>query len=130
MVRANEAFHTRQIIKSDIFEAIFACFEANGPARNLLNSAVIALCQELRTHNDHALVAHVVTRHGAKFADITYVDTFQLLRIKHEQNEEGAQQSTSASRSMQTGMFVTFVYSCFVFTCVLCCRFRGHTAQV
>jgi hypothetical protein len=83
--------------------------------------AVIALCQEIRSHNDHELVAHVVERHGDKFADITYVDTFHLLRIKHEQNEEGASGTAPTPSSHNTGACVRVscrvVLRCVAFHC-------------
>lgn len=66
-------------------EPVVEAFLANGPRYNLLNSAVLELFDFIRRENIRALIEHFVERFWERLQHIDYVDTFQALKLKHEQ---------------------------------------------
>jgi len=80
--------------------AIIEIFKENGPRYNLLNSAIIELFEFIRKENVKHLIQHVVERFGDFFKTVNYVDTFRLLVIKHEQNQENPTDSASSTPTL------------------------------
>ncbi len=113
LVSMPDDFYARRIQRFDLLRWMLHAFVRNGPARNLLNSAVISFCSAIRESNNKPLVAYVVKNYAHLFADIEYVDTFRLLQLKHEQNEDAAQQLraggslTASSQAQQSALSVT-----------------------
>ena len=64
-------------------------FFENGDRYNLLNSAVLELVDFIRKENIKALIDHIVEKFGNRFQDVTYVNTFEMLKQKWEQAREG-----------------------------------------
>lgn len=58
------------------------------PRDNLLNSACLELFEFIRRENIKMIVQHLVETYREKLQDITYVDTFQNLILKYDQNHE------------------------------------------
>lgn len=78
----------RQIGSQKVLDDMFEVFLANGARYNLLNSAVIELVHFIRQENIKVLVEYLVTKHEDKFKHIQYVQTFQELKLRYEQNQE------------------------------------------
>lgn len=81
-------FYNRHFTKRNLFEPIIQVFKENGPKYNLLNSAIIELFEFIRKENIKHLIQHVVENYGEFFKTVEYVDTFKLLLLKYEQNQE------------------------------------------
>jgi protein phosphatase-4 regulatory subunit 3 len=58
------------------------------PRDNLLNSACLELFEFVRRENVKMIVQHLVETYREKLQAITYVDTFQNLILKYDQNHE------------------------------------------
>jgi len=58
------------------------------PRDNLLNSACLELFEFIRRENIKMIVQHLVETYREKLQAITYVDTFQNLILKYDQNHE------------------------------------------
>ncbi|KAJ3350612.1 AP-1 complex subunit beta-1 [Entophlyctis luteolus] len=82
-----DEFYNRHLLKHDIFSSILQCFLDTGGKYNLLNSACLDVFEFIRKENVKTLVASVV-QYKSMFADVTYVDTFKGLLLRHEQNQE------------------------------------------
>jgi protein phosphatase-4 regulatory subunit 3 len=79
----------RHILRQDLLEPVMTAFFDNGERYNLLNSAVLDLVEFIRKENIKVLMEHLVRVWGHRFDEVTYVDTFRLLRLKWEQGAEG-----------------------------------------
>jgi len=90
-------FYNRHLTKKNLFDPIIEVFKENGPKYNLLNSAIIELFEFIRKENLRHLVQHVVELYGEFFKTVDYVDTFKLLVLRNDQNQE----TTSSSDSTQ-----------------------------
>lgn len=58
------------------------------PRDNLLNSACLELFEFIRRENIKMIVQHLVETYREKLQAVTYVDTFQNLILKYDQNHE------------------------------------------
>lgn len=96
VVGVKDEFYNRHVVKQNLFEPLIEAFKRNGPKYNLLNSAILELFEFIRTENAKGLIAHLVENFGEWFKTVTYVDTFKLLMLRHEQNEEVPQTSTAS----------------------------------
>jgi len=99
-VGMKDDFYNRHLTKRNLFDPIIEVFKENGPKYNLLNSAIIELFEFIRKENIKHLIQHVVEHYGDFFKTVTYVDTFKLLVIKHEQNQESPNDSTSSTPTL------------------------------
>lgn len=90
MVSLKDEFYARHLLKTNALEAVMAAFLDNGDRYNLLNSTTLELVDFIRRENIKPLIDYLVTHYGHRFEDIDYVDTFKVLKIKYEQNHEGA----------------------------------------
>lgn len=80
--------HNRQIIQHELFEPILKVLYDTMPRDNLLNSACLELFEFIRRENIKVIVQHLVETYREKLQAITYVDTFQNLILKYDQNHE------------------------------------------
>ncbi|KAL7776420.1 hypothetical protein CFE70_006836 [Pyrenophora teres f. teres 0-1] len=80
--------HNRQIIAHELFEPILKILFDTMPRDNLLNSACLELFEFIRRENIKMIVQHLVETYREKLQAITYVDTFQNLILKYDQNHE------------------------------------------
>lgn len=87
-VGAKDDFFNKHLTKRNLFEPIIQVFKENGPKYNLLNSSIIELFEFIRKENIKHLVQHIVESYGDFFKTVDYVDTFKLLLLRHDQNQE------------------------------------------
>jgi len=80
--------HNRQIIAHELFEPILKILFDTMPRDNLLNSACLELFEFIRRENIKMIVQHLVETYRERLQTITYVDTFQNLILKYDQNHE------------------------------------------
>jgi protein phosphatase-4 regulatory subunit 3 len=71
-----------------LFEPILKILYDTMPRDNLLNSACLELFEFIRRENVKMIVQHLVETYREKLQAITYVDTFQNLILKYDQNHE------------------------------------------
>lgn len=108
-----DEFYHRHIVQHNLFAPVFEAFRANPVGDNLVSSAIIEMCNFVRTENIKSLLAYIVTRHlslkssvpmsatseesgdgpgssshGLSLEDVAtpYVDTLTQLRKKYEDN--------------------------------------------
>jgi len=77
--------YIRHIVQHRLLDGVMQLFLRNGARYNMLNSAVIELCEYIRKENLKALVRFVCVNYGDKLKDIRYVDTFRLLNLRYLQ---------------------------------------------
>ncbi|KAI9019970.1 component of IIS longevity pathway SMK-1-domain-containing protein [Phycomyces nitens] len=87
-VGLKDEFYNRHLVKHDIFEPIIRVLLDTDGRDNLLNSACLELFDFIRKENCKILVNHLETQFGSVLDTITYVDTCEKLRLRHEQNSE------------------------------------------
>ncbi|KRX86720.1 Serine/threonine-protein phosphatase 4 regulatory subunit 3A, partial [Trichinella pseudospiralis] len=92
-------FYNRHIIRHRLFDPVVKCFIANGSKYNVLNSALIELFEFIRTENVRILCLHFVENYMEHFEDVTYVNTFQGLKRRYEQQDSLSMKSSSHSSS-------------------------------
>eukprot|EP00898_Chlorokybus_atmophyticus_P008624 jgi/Chlat1/8763/Chrsp90S08124 len=93
-----DEFYIRYLMKNNLFEIIVQVFLENGAKYNLLNSAIIELFEFIRKNNLKNVVVHVWEQFGSRLEDITYVDTFQQLKTKYEQIQDGNAEAADAGQ--------------------------------
>mmetsp|Transcript_458 Transcript_458/g.724 ORF Transcript_458/g.724 Transcript_458/m.724 type:complete len:233 (-) Transcript_458:164-862(-) len=104
----DEQYH-RHIIQYNLFEQVFEAFRVNPVGDNLVSSAIIEMCDFIKTENIKSLIEYIVDKHLSKHQPHTgnqasstnqflsledvatpYVDTLSQLRKKHEENQIAA----------------------------------------
>ena len=88
MLGFHDETHNRQIIQHELFDPILKILFDTMPRDNLLNSACLELFEFIRRENIKMIVQHLVEKYRDKLQGITYVDTFQNLILKYDQNHE------------------------------------------
>eukprot|EP00249_Psilotum_nudum_P024111 c29096_g3_i1 orf=446-3331(+) len=88
-VSRKDEFYNRYIVKHDLFQPVVRAFLANGSRYNLLNSAVLELFDFIRMESIRSLTSYIIEKYSDKLAKVDYINTFQQLKLKHEQLLEG-----------------------------------------
>ncbi|XP_078001272.1 serine/threonine-protein phosphatase 4 regulatory subunit 3-like isoform X2 [Glandiceps talaboti] len=88
IVGLKDEFYNRYLIKGDLFQPLIDAFQANGDRYNLLNSAVLELFEFIRMEDIKSLITYVIESHNDTFQDINYVQTFKVLKIKYDQQQD------------------------------------------
>jgi len=96
VLSVKDEFYHRHIVQYNLFAPVFDAFRITPVGRNLISSAVLEMCDFIRTENIKSLLEYIVTKHLTKSAspgeksleDIAnpHVDTFAQLRRTHEEN--------------------------------------------
>jgi protein phosphatase-4 regulatory subunit 3 len=86
--------YLREIVKKRLLDSVMELFVANGARYNLINSVIIELVNFIRVENLKTLIEFLVKNHEDKFRTVHYVQTFNLLKLRWEQNEEYKRSST------------------------------------
>ncbi|KAF9384342.1 Platinum sensitivity protein [Podila verticillata] len=93
----NDDFYVRYLIKHNVAQHVVDLLLSTNNKNNLLNSACIEFFEYIRHENNKALVAHVVSLHGERLKQIQYVDTFnQLIRRFEQQNDKSMADTQTA----------------------------------
>ncbi|CAJ0946367.1 unnamed protein product, partial [Mesorhabditis belari] len=88
-------FYIQDIIKNNAIDKVVACFVANGPRYNLLNSAIIELFDFIRQEDIKRLVKYAVEKHWSTFENIRYVKVFNGLKNRYDQYVERERPSSA-----------------------------------
>ncbi|RIB17482.1 component of IIS longevity pathway SMK-1-domain-containing protein [Gigaspora rosea] len=102
-----EDFYNRYLVRNNLFDPIIRVFMETKGRDNLLNSAFLELFDFIRKDNIKYLITHIMERHGEQLLKIDYVDTFQLLQLRYEQNKEiliGSDKSPGESSQSQSNI--------------------------
>ncbi|KAG0229551.1 Platinum sensitivity protein [Actinomortierella wolfii] len=92
----NDEFYHRYLIKQQVIGPIVDTFLSTNNRNNLLNSACIEFFEYIRSENIKSLVAYIVPHYMDKFKDVDYVDTFQGLIRRYEQQQDTSVTDTEA----------------------------------
>ncbi|KAJ3188852.1 Platinum sensitivity protein [Gaertneriomyces sp. JEL0708] len=99
-VGMKDDFYTTQcLLKKDAFKAIIHAFVETKSRYNLLNSACLELLEFIRRENMKPLVAHVVTNYKKELEQVKYVDTWNQLVLRYEQNSDPPPYSPTAAET-------------------------------
>lgn len=82
---------SKQLCAQKAIDQLVDTFSMNGSRYNLLNSAILETLHFIRLQNVRSLVEYLVTNHHVKLSRVEYVQTFQELKLRHEQNQGGMQ---------------------------------------
>ncbi|KAL8612838.1 Serine/threonine-protein phosphatase 4 regulatory subunit 3A [Nucella lapillus] len=88
LVGLKEEFYNRYIIRCNLFKPIVNLFLRNGDRYNLLNSALIELFEFIRVEDIKMLSVHVVENFQKELEGITYVKTFETLKLRYDQHQD------------------------------------------
>ena len=84
-ISLQDQFYTQEIVKGKAFELILNIVIETMPRDNLLNSACLELFEFVYREKIMAALFHIVEAHREKIKDIDYVDTFQNIVLRYEQ---------------------------------------------
>ena len=96
-IGVNEVFYNRMIVKKDLFSGVINLLKQHLHRNNLINSTIIELFDHLRTKNIKLLIKNLVEKYRAVYEHLTYVETFQQLITKYDQNEEYAKDEAAGN---------------------------------
>jgi len=96
ILSVKDEFYHRHIVQYNLFAPVFDVFRITPVGSNLISSAVLEMCDFIRTENIKSLLEYIVTKYLAKstspgeksLEDIAnpHVETFAQLRRRHEEN--------------------------------------------
>ena len=96
ILAVKDEFYHRHIVQYNLFAPVFDAFRIIPVGSNLISSAVLEMCDFIRTENIKSLLEYIVTKHLTKstppgdksLEDIAnpFVGTFAQLRRTHDEN--------------------------------------------
>ena len=98
-VSLQDQFYTQEIVKGNAFELILNIVIETMPRDNLLNSACLELFEFVYREKIMVALFHIVEIHRDKIKDVDYVDTFQNIVLRYEQ------QMSESNTDMETTLF-------------------------
>jgi hypothetical protein len=87
-VGVQEVFYNRYIVKKDLFKGVMKLLERHLHRNNLINSAIIELFDYIRIKNVKELIKYMVDKYRTLYEKLDYVDTYKMLIVKYDQNEQ------------------------------------------
>lgn len=87
-VGVQEVFYNRYIVKKDLFKGVMTLLERHLHRNNLINSAIIELFDYIRIKNVKELIKYMVDKYRTLYEKLDYVDTYKMLIVKYDQNEQ------------------------------------------
>jgi len=104
IVATKDGFYYKHIISTNIFSSIFDCFRTNPVGDNLVSSAIVELCEFIRSETPSTLILleHIIKKHLSDDANLEqmaqqYVGTFTLMRRKYEEHQQTKLDASGAS---------------------------------
>jgi len=92
-------FYNKHLTKRNLFDPLIEVFKENVSKYNLINSAIIELFEFIRKENVKLLIQHIVENYAEFLKTVNYVDTFKLLLVRHDQNQEAPKETTDTGGS-------------------------------
>lgn len=93
IVGLRDEFYNRYIVRNNLLAPIVKFFVAQGQRYNLLNSAIIELFEYIHKEKDaKSLVSYIVENFMPSLDTVDYVNTFQCLKLRHEQEMDRCSQ--------------------------------------
>ncbi|KAG0025505.1 Platinum sensitivity protein [Podila clonocystis] len=101
----NDEFYIRYLVKHNVAQHVVDLLLSTNNKNNLLNSACIEFFEYIRHENVKLMVSHIVSSHGERLKQIQYVDTFnQLIRRFEQQNDKSmADTQTTDTAASEAG---------------------------
>merc|ERR1719217_1333882 len=100
-VGLKDEFYNRYIVKNKCFEPVLAQLMRNRTRDNLVHSSILELFDFIRRENIKTLISHLSDTFVDCLASLNHVDTFKVILLRNEQNEEfknaGARGSSGAA---------------------------------
>ena len=87
-VGVNDVYYNRHIAKHDLFSGVMQLLVRHKHRNNLINSAIVELFEHMRGTNMKELLKYTVEKYRSVFENITYVQTFNGIIIRYEQNQD------------------------------------------
>lgn len=87
-VGVNDVYYNRHIAKHDLFSGVMQLLVRHKHRNNLINSAIVELFEHMRGTNMKELLKYTVEKYRSVFESITYVQTFNGIIIRYEQNQD------------------------------------------
>jgi protein phosphatase-4 regulatory subunit 3 len=98
-VSLQDQFYTQEIVKGNAFELILNIVIETMPRDNLLNSACLELFEFVYREKIMTALFHIVETHREKIKNIDYVETFQNIIARYEQ------QVSESNQDMESTLF-------------------------
>ena len=87
-ISLQDEFHNRQLVQNRLFEPILNIVFETMPKDTLLNSACLDLFEHIKRENIGGLVSHLTELYRERLMSISYVNTFQAIVLKYDQNQQ------------------------------------------
>jgi len=88
IINLKDEFYNRYIIKGNLFVPAVDALVSNYDRYNLLNSAILEMFEFIRVEDIKSLCSHVVESFSPTLDKITYVQTFQALKVRYDQHQD------------------------------------------
>jgi hypothetical protein len=86
IIALKEEFYQRHIVKFDIMKPLFCLLRQTARKDNMITSTIVELVELVRAENMQTLIVYIMEKYSDSFDDVLHVDTFDRLRLRHEQN--------------------------------------------
>ena len=137
-VGVQEVFYNRYIVKKDLFKGVMKLLERHLHRNNLINSAIIELFDYIRMKNVKELIKYMVDKYRTLYEKLDYVDTYKMLIVKYDQNEQYDKVPSLHASLMPCAVCMSVAADCplppptcarRVCVCPLCCIRLGLAAS-
>jgi len=104
IINLKDEFYNRYIIKGNLFVPAVDALVSNYDRYNLLNSAILEMFEFIRVEDIKSLCSHVVESFSPTLDKITYVQTFQALKVRYDQQQDRQRDRNSLESNGMSSM--------------------------
>lgn len=104
IINLKDEFYNRYIIKGNLFVPAVDALVSNYDRYNLLNSAILEMFEFIRVEDIKSLCSHVVESFSPTLDKITYVQTFQALKVRYDQQQDRQRDRNSLENNGMSSM--------------------------
>ena len=97
-----DTFYDRIIQRSDVLGRLADLLLENGDRNNLLNSTILEVFDFLKKELRHEHIASVVEQHYGRLCTISYVATFEEIKMEYDKKQEGGSSLEQKDASMMS----------------------------
>merc|ERR1719420_1696190 len=104
IIALKDEFYNRYIIKGNLFCPVIDALVSNYDRYNLLNSAILEMFEFIKIEDIKSLCTHVVENFSPTLDKITYVQTFQALKVRYDQQQDRQRDRNSLETNGMSSM--------------------------
>ncbi|XP_039264445.1 serine/threonine-protein phosphatase 4 regulatory subunit 3-like [Styela clava] len=104
IISMSDELYNKYIVKGDLLQPVVDVLFLSGKRYNLLNSAILEMFEYIRTEDMKLLITYIAEKHLQSLEKIDYVQTFNGIKQRYEQQKDRANRLGEPMDSLDTSL--------------------------